>query len=160
MRCSSSSRMPSLTPVFLFFLLNVRYTWHRIHHVRVLPSGIPEQINLALECLIPTCVPPEYGNFAEYPEFWKMRTGINRNTGRNAQPSGWQGIAQCSMPQLPCEVWAAVRVLPRARQILHQAFESFGLDINYSRGAVCVVWEFAPVQTYACVGLNLISTVT
>jgi hypothetical protein len=27
-------------------------------------------------------------------------------------------------------------------------------------GAVCVVWEFALVQTYACVGLFLISTVT
>jgi hypothetical protein len=27
-------------------------------------------------------------------------------------------------------------------------------------GAVCVVWEFALVQTYACVGLYLISTVT
>ena len=40
------------------------------------------------------------------------------------------------------------------------------LHINSSRlvfilaGAVCVIWEFAPVQTYACVGLYLISTVT
>jgi hypothetical protein len=32
------------------------------------------------------CVPPESGNSAENPEFRKMRTGINRNTGRNAQP--------------------------------------------------------------------------
>jgi hypothetical protein len=34
--------------------------------------------------LIPTCVPPEPGNFAEYPEFRKMRTGINRNTNWNS----------------------------------------------------------------------------
>jgi hypothetical protein len=27
-------------------------------------------------------------------------------------------------------------------------------------GAVCVVWEFAPVQTYACVGLYRFSTVS
>ena len=33
------------------------------------------------------CLPPESGNSAENPEFRKMRTGINRNTGRNAQPS-------------------------------------------------------------------------
>jgi hypothetical protein len=36
--------------------------------------------------LIPMCVPLESGNSAENPEFRKMRTGINRNTGRNAQP--------------------------------------------------------------------------
>ncbi len=51
---AADSRMPSLTPDFLFFLLNVRYTWHRIHHVkgpslRNSGSEIPEQINLALE---------------------------------------------------------------------------------------------------------------
>ncbi len=49
-------------------------------------SGIPEQIILALDDLIPTCVLPESGNFTENSEFRKMRTGINRNTNRNAQP--------------------------------------------------------------------------
>jgi hypothetical protein len=32
--------------------------------------------------------------------------------------------------------------------------------VLFLAGAVCVVWEFAPVQTYACVGLYLIYTVT
>ena len=59
---------------------------------RVLPSGIPDpefRSNLILpgNDLIPTCVPPEHGNSAEYPEFRKMRTGINRNTNRNAHPT-------------------------------------------------------------------------
>ena len=89
-----------LTPVFLFFLLNVHYTWHIIHHVkgpslRNSGSGIPDpefrsKVILPWECwndLIPMCVPPESGNSAENQEFRKMRTGINRNTGRNAQPS-------------------------------------------------------------------------
>jgi hypothetical protein len=63
---------------------------------RVLPSGIPgpefwSKLILPWNDLIPMCVPPESGNSAENPEFRKMRTGINRNTGRNAHPRtrGW-----------------------------------------------------------------------
>ena len=56
---------------------------------RVLPSGIPDpefrsKLILPWNDLIPMCFPPEPGNSAEYPEFRKMRTGINQNTNRNA----------------------------------------------------------------------------
>ena len=59
--------------------------------LRVLPSGItdPEfqsKLILPWHEFIPTCVPRNSGNSAEYPEFRKMRTGRNRNSGRNAQP--------------------------------------------------------------------------
>ena len=93
---AADSRMPSLTPVFLFFLLNVRYTWHRIHHVegpslRNSGSGIPDpefrsKLILPWNHLIPACVPRNSGNSADYPEFRNMMTGRNRNSGRNAQP--------------------------------------------------------------------------
>jgi hypothetical protein len=102
-----------LTPVFLFFLLNVRYTWHRIHHVegpslRNSGSGIPDpefrsKLILPWNHLIPACVPRNSGNSADYPEFRNMMTGRNRNSGRNAQPrlgvrlraalaAGWFGL--------------------------------------------------------------------
>jgi uncharacterized membrane protein YgcG len=71
---------------FLFFLLNVHYTWHRIHHRVSFPPEFRSNLILPWNDLIPMCVPPESGNSAENPEFRKMRTGINRNTGRNAQP--------------------------------------------------------------------------
>ena len=62
---------------------------------RVLPSGIPgpefrSKLILPWNDLIPMCVPPE----SEIPQFRKMRTGINRNTSRNAQPS-LQYISTC-----------------------------------------------------------------
>ena len=86
--------------IFLFFLLNVRYTWHRIHHVkgpslRNSGSGIPDpefrsKLILPWNDLIMMCVPPESGNSAENPEFRKMRTGINRTGRNNAQPTRQQ----------------------------------------------------------------------
>ena len=39
-------------------------------------------------------------------------------------------------------------------------FNGHGKLVFILAGAVCVVWEFAPVQTYACVGLYLFSTVS
>ncbi len=62
-------------------------------------SGIPgpefwSKLILPWKDLIPMCVPPESGNSAENPEFRKMRTGINRNTGRNAQPRPWVGSGE------------------------------------------------------------------
>jgi hypothetical protein len=58
-------------------------------------SGIPgpefrSKLILPWNDLIPMCVPPE----SEIPQFRKMRTGINRNTSRNAQPS-LQYISTC-----------------------------------------------------------------
>jgi len=54
-------------------------------------SGIPDpefrsKLILPWNDLIPTCVPWNAGNSAEYPEFRNMRTGRNRNSSRNAQP--------------------------------------------------------------------------
>ena len=128
-----------LTPVFLFFLLNVRYTWHRIlffllnvrymwhriHQVkgpslRNSRSGIPDpefrsKLILPWNDLIPMCVPPESGNSAANPEFRKMRTGINWNTGRNAQPSPqWQPLPRTStsfffVHDLPYSSWLFFR---------------------------------------------------
>jgi hypothetical protein len=54
-------------------------------------SGIPDmefrsKLILPWNDLILTCVPRNSGNAAEYPEFHKMRTGINRNTKQNAHP--------------------------------------------------------------------------
>ena len=49
------------------------------------------------------CVPPEPGNSAENPEFRKMRTGINQNAGRNAQPSSY------SDANLGSQIGSAVR---------------------------------------------------
>jgi hypothetical protein len=54
-------------------------------------SGIPDQefrgiLILPWNDLIPTCVPRNSRNSAEYPEFWKMRTRINRNPKQNAHP--------------------------------------------------------------------------
>jgi len=77
---AADSRMLSLTPVFLFFLLNVRYTWHRIHLVegpslRNSGSGIPEQINLSLEL---------FNSDVSSVEFQKFRglSGIPENEDR------------------------------------------------------------------------------
>jgi len=55
-------------------------------------SGIPDpefrsKLILPWNDLIPTCVPPEPGNSAEYPENRKMRPGRNQNKKRNAHPS-------------------------------------------------------------------------
>jgi len=67
------SRIPSL------FLLNVRYTWHKIPvHLSFPPDSdrIPSdfgQINLALEDLIPTCVPRDLTESAESGGFRSMR---------------------------------------------------------------------------------------
>jgi len=49
--------------------------------------------------LTPTCVPPEPGNSAEYPEFRKMRPGRNRNKKRNAHPSLTSGVIRRAPPR-------------------------------------------------------------
>jgi hypothetical protein len=56
------------------------------------PPEFRSKLILPWNDLILTCVPPESGNFAENPEFRKMRTGINRNTNRNAQPRTMQNV--------------------------------------------------------------------
>ncbi len=63
-------------------------------------SGIPDpefrsKLILPWNDLIPTCVPPEPGKSAEYPEFQKMRPGRNRNKKRNAHPRRWHDFRHC-----------------------------------------------------------------
>ena len=95
-----------------FFLLNVR-TRGTEYIVRVLPSGIPDpefrrKLILPWNDLILTCL-----HSAEYPAFRKMRTGINRNTNRNAHPSRLSHCCPLPLPSschpslchpLPCHV--------------------------------------------------------
>jgi hypothetical protein len=76
-------------------------------------SGIPgpefrSKLILPWNDLIPMCVPPESGNSAENPEFRKMRTRINRNTGRNAQPSNGQDGDSAGMDGGWCPTQAQV----------------------------------------------------
>ena len=99
---AADSRMPWLTPVFLFFLLNVCYTWHRIHHVEgpslrnsgsgILDPKFRSKLIFPWNHLIPTCVPRNSKNSTDYPEFRNMWTGRNQNSGWNAQPSPWEAL--------------------------------------------------------------------
>ena len=60
--------------------------WYCVRGHGSFPPEFRSKLILPWNDLIPTCVPPEPGNSAEYPEFQKMRTGINRNTNLNAHP--------------------------------------------------------------------------
>ena len=48
--------------------------------------------------LIPTCVPTESGNAAEFRGFRKMTPGRNRNTKQNAHPSTANGNEIINVP--------------------------------------------------------------
>ncbi len=98
--CRSSSKQNAIADTcflccFLVRKLNVCYTWHRMPpefrpeflSLEFLSPEFRTKLILPWNDLIPMCVPRNSGNSADYPEFRKMRTRINRNTGQNAQPS-------------------------------------------------------------------------
>ena len=70
------------------------YLQVRTYYVSFPPEFRPEFLSpefrtkliLPWNDLIPTCVPTESGNAAEFRGFRKMRPGRNRNTKRNAHP--------------------------------------------------------------------------